>query len=152
MSDTVYMHSALEQAKIASVLGEIPVGAVVVNPQGEIIGVGYNTVEQEQCQLYHAESNAIKQACKKLGDWRLNGCTIYVTLEPCLICINLIALSRCQRIVFGARSPLFGYSLDKEGVLGVYRNTIKEIREGVLSDEATNLLQEFFKLKREKKA
>ncbi len=149
--DITFMTLALDEAKKALALGEIPVGAIVINDNGEVVGAGYNTVEQNHCQSYHAEANAIKEACSKLQDWRLNGCTLYVTLEPCLMCINLIGLSRCERVVFGARSPVFGYSLDKEGTLEVYKNTIKEIKEGVLADEAAALLQDFFKLKREKR-
>ncbi len=150
-ADITFMSLALDEARKALALGEVPIGSIIVDAHGQVIGSGYNTVEHEKCQIYHAEGNAIQQACRTIQDWRLNGCTIYVTLEPCLVCISLIGLSRCERVVFGARSPLFGYSLDKEGVLGVYRNTIKEIKEGVLADDAAALLQDFFKLKREKR-
>lgn len=149
--DVACMQVALNLATRALKRGEIPVGAVIVTPYGEIIGKGYNLVEKHQCQDQHAEVRAIRQATKNLRNWRLDQCTIYVTLEPCMMCMSLIALSKIERVVYGAQSPLFGYHLDKEGLLTLYTRQIKNITEGVLAPEAAALLKEFFMPKREKK-
>jgi tRNA(adenine34) deaminase len=92
--DFFYMDAALTQARNALHLGEVPVGAVIVNPKGEIVGQGYNMVETSFCQTGHAELQAIKQATAKAQDWRLDWHWIYVTLEPCLMCLGCIQLSR----------------------------------------------------------
>lgn len=149
--DVIYMKQALNFAHEALALGEVPIGALVVSPEGEVLGVGYNKTEQEQCQSRHAEVCAIEAACGKVGDWRLAGCTIYITLEPCMMCISLIALSRIERVVYGTASPIFGYHLDKEGVLALYTKNIKNITEGVLAEQAASVLQVFFKKKRKVK-
>jgi tRNA(adenine34) deaminase len=90
---------------------------------------------------------AINKACKKLNDWRLNGCTIYITLEPCMMCMGLIYLSRIETVVFGAYSHLFGYQLDKQGQISIYNKNIA-IKEGILAEQSAELLKEFFKQKR----
>src|SRR5688572_25609171 len=95
-----FMDKALLQANVGLKNNEVPVGAVIVNKEGKIIARAYNRIESDQCQLSHAEAQAIKKACKKVGGWRLNGCWIYVTLEPCLMCFGLIKLSRLEGIVF----------------------------------------------------
>jgi len=150
MNDSYYMHWALKEARKAAKRDEIPVGALVVSPYGEILGAGSNTVEKKQCQIGHAEVHAIAAATKKIKDWRLTDCTLYVTLEPCMMCISLIALSRISRVVYGAESPLFGYHLDKEGVLALYTRQIKNITSGVEAEESAQLLRNFFKKKRER--
>ena len=147
--DIMYMRQALALAQRAATAGEVPIGAVVVSAHGEILGTGYNLVERYQCQRHHAEIRAIDKACKKINNWRLIGCTLYVTLEPCMMCVSLCALSRCERIVYGADSPLFGYRLDKEGVLALYTKQIKNITAHVLADEAAAILKKFFSDKRE---
>lgn len=144
------MFLALKQAKIAAKQNEIPVGALVVTPYGDIIGKGYNRVEKQGCQVAHAELRAISQATKKIKDWRLTDCTLYVTLEPCMMCISAIALSRISRVVYGASSPLFGYHLDKEGVLALYTRQIKNITSGVEAEASAQLLKDFFKKKRDR--
>jgi tRNA(adenine34) deaminase len=146
--DTVYMQQALVLANTAADQGEIPVGALIVSPYGEVLGTGMNYVERYHCQRHHAEVRAIEQACKKLSSWHLDGCTLYVTLEPCMMCISLCALSRIERVVYGAESPIFGYHLDKEGVLSLYKRQIKNITSGVLGEEAAAMLKDFFKHKR----
>jgi len=147
--DTAFMQQALSLGQAAASHGEIPVGAVIVSPYGEILGTGMNYVERYHCQSHHAEVRAIEQACKTLQTWRLDGCTLYVTLEPCMMCISLCALSRIERVVYGAQSPFFGYHLDKEGILSLYTKQIKNITSGILGDEAAAMLKDFFKHKRE---
>lgn len=152
MDDIFYMSGALDLARQSGTqTGEVPIGAIVVGPEGQILGQGHNLTETEQCQTRHAEIIAIERAARQQSDWRLDGCTLYVTLEPCMMCISAAALSRIERIVFGARSPLFGYRLDKEGVLALYTKQIKNITEGILAQEAAVLLKDFFKLKREER-
>jgi tRNA(adenine34) deaminase len=148
--DILFMRLALDQAMQAFDTNEIPIGALVVASDGTILGYGYNMTETNHCQSNHAEVHAIESACNLRHDWRLDGCTLYVTLEPCLMCIGLIMLSRIERLVYGARSPLFGYDLDKEIVPDLYKKHIKNITSGVLADEAQLLLRIFFKHKREK--
>ena len=143
------MSKALLQAGVALRRGEVPIGAVVVDAKGKIIARGYNRIEQDQCQAAHAEAQAIKKACKKSGDWRLNGCWIYVTLEPCLMCMGLIQLSRIEGVVFGAESPLFGCGLGDKQKLPSYAKNLK-IEGGVSAQESVVLLQAFFKGLRKK--
>src|SRR5437762_5882487 len=104
--DIFFMQEALAQAQCAADIDEVPIGAILVNSQGEIVGRGYNSVERDCTQRAHAECIAIEQASKKLGDWRLMGHWLYVTLEPCTMCMGLIKLSRLDGIVYGAASPL----------------------------------------------
>jgi tRNA(adenine34) deaminase len=139
-----YMTKALKLAERSLKLGEVPIGALVIDKNGLIIGRGFNKIEIKQCQTAHAEIQAIAQACKKTGDWRLNGCTIYVTLEPCLMCLGLIQLSRIEKIVYGAPSPLFGSGLSAAPSLPSYAKNLK-IEGGILSHECAQLLQSFFK-------
>lgn len=142
------MHKALNEAKKAFNKDEVPIGAIVIDAQGKIIGRGYNLVEHKKQQIAHAEIRAITQACKKQKDWRLDGCWIYVTLEPCAMCMNLILLSRLEGLVFGASSPIFGFELDNQGPLQIYRRNKIQIIKGVLAQESSLLLKEFFIKKR----
>lgn len=146
--DSYYMSQALELAKMAYGRQEIPIGCVVVNKDGEIIGKGYNQTENKQCQLYHAETLAIKEASGIVRDWRLSNCTIYITLEPCVMCMGLICLSRIERIVFAAKSPVFGCNIDKEDLPQLYQKHVHGITQGVMKHESENLLKLFFKQKR----
>jgi len=147
-----FMCYALEQAQKAFDEDEVPVGAVVVTGEGEIIAQDYNRVEQRKTQNAHAEMLALAQAGAKIGDWRLNGCWLYVTLEPCAMCFNALVLNRVEGVVFGARSPLFGYHLDKVSGVSLYndRSFSIEVVEGVCSEKSVELLQSFFKNKRGK--
>lgn len=147
--DKVFMARSLELAHEAFKRGEVPIGCVIVTENGEVVGEGYNLVETLKSQTEHAELRALRAACQKLDEWRLDHCTLYVTLEPCMMCISACALSRIERVVFAARSPIFGFHLDKEGVLALYTKQLKNITEGVLQQEAAVLLQQFFKEKRE---
>lgn len=148
--DRLFMQEALLQAQSAAELNEVPIGAVVVNAQGEIVGRGYNSVERDCTQRSHAESIAIEQASKKMGDWRLNGHWLYVTLEPCTMCMGLIKLSRLDGVVYGADSPLFGFRLDNKDDLWVYKKDAFSIIEGVEKESSVALLKNFFHKKRKK--
>ncbi len=148
--DKYYMKRALSYAQKAYDRGEIPIGALVVSPQGMVLASAYNKAEESHSQSRHAEIRAIERAGKKLEDWRLEGCTLYVTLEPCLMCMGLICLSRIKRLVYGAQSPLFGYHIDKETMPRLYTKHIKGITGGVLEEESKRLLEQFFKNTRKK--
>ncbi|TET34693.1 nucleoside deaminase [Candidatus Dependentiae bacterium] len=145
-----YMHKALELAKRASDSDEVPVGAVVVNQEGTIIGNGHNQVEAKKVQTAHAEVAAIEQAAQTIGDWRLDGCSIYITLEPCRMCMGLIQLSRLSRVIYAVKSPRFGYQLDNMAISSVYKKDVY-IEQGVCAGEAQHVLKQFFQQKREKK-
>ncbi|SFD72102.1 tRNA-adenosine deaminase [Lentibacillus persicus] len=149
--NTAYMQAAIDQAKKAESLNEVPIGAVVVY-QDEIIASGYNLRESSQTTLSHAELIAIEKANQKIGSWRLEDCTLYVTLEPCPMCAGAIVQSRIERVVFGAPDP-------KAGCAGTLMNLLQDDRfnhqvdvaGGVLEDECSALLTDFFrKLRRGK--
>jgi tRNA(adenine34) deaminase len=148
--DIFFMQEALAQAKLAYEIDEVPIGAIVVNVEGDIIARAYNSVERDCTQRAHAECLAIEQAGKSLGDWRLSGCWLYVTLEPCSMCMGLIRLSRLAGVVYGASSPLFGFSLDNADDLWVYKRGVISVVEGVEVDKAADLLKIFFHKKRKK--
>ena len=147
MKNQDYMLEAIALAKKAARLGEVPVGAVVVK-NGEIIGRGYNTRETENSILGHAEINAINEATKTLGDWRLDGCDLYVTLEPCPMCAGAIINARIGRVFFGAYDNVMGYfqSVADFSVMG-YPNS-PEIHGGILEADCKQLLTEFFEVLR----
>jgi len=141
------MDKALEQAQKAFDAGEVPIGAVVINQEGIIIGAAYNRVEIQKTQTAHAELLALTIAAQKMGDWRLKGCTLYVTLEPCAMCLAAIELSRVQTIVFGSDSPLFGYSKKIDQFLKPAKMTVNVV-SGIKQKECSDLLQKFFKQQR----
>jgi tRNA(adenine34) deaminase len=146
--DQYFMMEALKQAQLALRQNEVPIGAVVVDPEGTIISRAYNQVECDATQAAHAEVRALQQAGQVAGGWRLNGFWLYCTLEPCAMCYQLATLSRCDGIVFGAASPLFGYRLDKSPTSSVYNeNTLLSI-EGVGAAESAQVLKQFFQKKR----
>jgi tRNA(adenine34) deaminase len=148
--DERWMGEALLQARAAAALGEVPVGAVVVRA-GEVIGVGHNLTRTSADPSAHAEMIAIREAASAVGDWRLLGCTLYVTLEPCAMCAGVIVLSRLPRLVFGAYDP-------KAGMCGSLENLVEDPRlnhrvelvAGVRADEAGTLLRDFFRARRER--
>lgn len=145
-----YMQKALLQAKIAATHNEVPVGAVIVSPDGKIIARAYNKVETNSCQTGHAEVIAIQKATKKMGDWRLNGCLIYVTLEPCMMCLGLIQLSRLKKIFFGATSPIFGTGSLTSNTNLVHNYLKKlDVEGGIKEKDCAALLKSFFKKKRD---
>ena len=142
--DTDWMHKALDQARQAVDLGEVPVGAVVVHG-GEVIGQGYNRREVDGDPLAHAEILAIRAAARHIGDWRLNDCSLYVTLEPCAMCAGALINSRVDRLVFAARDPKAGYCRSLGNLVEDERlNHRLEVVEGVLAEEAGALLRDFF--------
>lgn len=146
--DSFYMQEALLLAQKAGEEGEVPIGALVVSPQGAIIGCGWNRIEGGHCQDQHAELIAIRQACAFIGDWRLDGCTLFVTLEPCLMCIGCITLSRMERLVYAAASPQYGYRGRRDDLCRLYSKTLGNVTEGVCREEAERLLKNFFKERR----
>lgn len=143
-----FMTRAIELAKMAADQGEVPVGAVVVK-EGKIIGEGYNMREQKCNALSHAETEAINNACKTLGDWRLDDCTIYVTLEPCPMCAGAIINARIKEIVFGAYDLNMGCldSVTNLSALPFAAGTT--VYGGIKEDECKQLLTNFFKEVRE---
>lgn len=153
MEHTKFMQIALAQAQKSAQVDEVPVGAIIVGPDGKILARAHNLTESRNTQAAHAEVLAISKAGKKMGDWRLNGCWLYVTLEPCKMCYELILLSRLDGIVFGAKSPLFGYSvsqLDRVNPPRLYkdRRSSLVVIEGVCALESAAVMKEFFKKKR----
>lgn len=148
--DNFYMNEALNCARMAAGQGEVPVGAVVVDQRGCIIAQGYNMVEVKKTQSAHAEMIALKSAAQTLGDWRLDGCSLYVTLEPCVMCIGMIRLSRIGRLVYGASSPLFGFRLDNQLDSWVYNDDTCLITGGVMAEESGELMKSFFRARRKK--
>jgi len=149
--DTRYMNVALAQARRAARLGEVPVGAVLVDVAGVVVARGYNLVERYHTQCAHAEMRLIQRVSKQRGDWRLDGHWLYVTLEPCGMCMGLIVLSRLAGVVFGASSPLFGYGLSTGSSSVPYRKGSVVVIAGVGAQEATALLKQFFQHQRKNK-
>lgn len=145
-----FMKQALTQAKKAAAIEEVPIGCVIVY-EGKVIARGYNRRTTDHNALAHAEIIAIKKACRVLGDWRLEGCTMYVTLEPCPMCAGAIVQARMDRVVMGTRNAKAGCAgsivnlLDMPGL-----NHRVELTEGVLQPECSSLLQDFFKSLRQK--
>ncbi len=148
--DEEYMTKALELARRAFDLGECPVGAIVVAPDGSVIGEGYNLREKLQSPTAHAEILAIEQAAKALGSWRLTDCTLYVTLEPCPMCAGAIMNSRLKRLVYGAFD-------DKNGACASVVNLFEErfthipfVRSRILMEQCGAILTDFFRELRDK--
>ena len=143
------MQAALSLAKVAADKGDVPVGAIVVNEAGEILGTGQNLREQSNDPTAHAEVIAIRQAAEKIGSWRLDDLTLVVTLEPCAMCAGAILQSRIERLVFGAWD-------EKAGAVGSVMDVIRdpralskvEVISGIMEKECSEVLSEFFNTKR----
>ncbi|RED53169.1 tRNA adenosine(34) deaminase TadA [Cohnella lupini] len=143
--DEMWMKEAIRQARLAENLGEVPIGAVIVR-EGVIVGSGYNLRERDHDPTAHAELIAIRQASLNLQAWRLLGCTLYVTLEPCPMCAGAILQSRVERVVYGASDP-------KAGCVGTLMDLLQDSRfnhvspwtSGVLHEECSALLTDFFR-------
>ncbi|MFL6002499.1 MAG: nucleoside deaminase [Nocardioides sp.] len=140
------MSAALEEARAALAAGDVPIGAVVMDPESGIIGRGHNVREAEADPTGHAEIVALRVAARATGSWRLEGCTLVVTLEPCTMCAGAAVLARVDRLVFGAYD-------DKAGAVGSLWDVVRdrrlnhrpEVVAGVLAEESTVLLDEFFR-------
>ena len=149
--DERYMKEAIKQAKKAYAYGEVPIGCVIVY-DGKIIGRGYNRRTMDKNVIAHAEMQAIRKACKNMGDWRLEDCTMYVTLEPCQMCAGAIVQSRMKKVVIGCMNP-------KAGCAGSILNLLQmeafnhqvELEIGVLGEDCSNLMKSFFRELRDKK-
>lgn len=146
-----YMQKALKLADKAEAIGEIPVGAIVVK-DGIIVGRGYNRKERKKDPSSHAEIEAIKKASQKIGEWRLKDCTIYVTLEPCLMCAGAIQQARIEKLVYGADDPKTGAIESILKINEIKSNHKINVQKGVLKKECSEQLKSFFKgLRNEKK-
>ena len=144
MEDIQFMEAALELAREAAADGEVPVGCVIVR-RGEIVGRGRNRREGDKSALAHAELEAIADACRKLGGWRLWECTLYVTLEPCPMCAGAIINARIPRVVYGAGDAKCGAVRSVCSMFSMEFNHHPEVEVGVLETECAQLLTEFFK-------
>jgi tRNA(adenine34) deaminase len=146
--DQLYMKVAIEQAQIAEENGDVPIGAVIVY-QNQIIGRAYNQREQLQDPTAHAEIIALTQAAAFLESWRLIGCTMYVTLEPCPMCAGALVLARIDRLVYGCDDPKTGAIKSLYNIVTDERlNHIIKVTSGVLVEECSDLLQHFFRRRR----
>ncbi len=140
-----YMKQAIREARKAYALGEVPIGCVIVN-EGKIIGRGYNRRNTDKSTLSHAEITAIKKASKKMGDWRLEGCALYVTLEPCQMCAGAIVQARIDEVVMGSMNPKAGCGGSILNLLEMpeFNHQVKVTR-GIMEEECSQMLTNFFK-------
>ena len=145
-----YMKAALELAALSASEGEVPVGAVVVC-EGEIVGTGRNRREKGKNALYHAELEAIDNACKALGGWRLHKCDLYVTLEPCPMCTGAIINARIKNLIYGASDPKAGSAGSVVNLFDLPYNHKPEVTGGVMGEACSAILTDFFRSLREKK-
>ena len=150
MDDEKFMREALALAQAAADEGEVPVGCVVVR-DGEIVGRGRNRRESAKSALAHAEIEAIAEACRKLGGWRLWQCTLYVTLEPCPMCAGAIINARLPRVVYGAKEPTNGCCGSAVDLFMLPCSQKPEVVPGVLEEECSAMLSAFFRRLREKR-
>lgn len=147
--DAHWMYQALLEAKKAAALGEIPVGAVIVRDE-QVIARAHNRRELDQDSMAHAEVLCIQQACRVLNSWRLSGCTLYVTLEPCPMCSGAIINSRLDRVVYGAKDDKAGCAGSVADLFVMPFNHTPVIRSGILEEECAAVLSEFFETLRKK--
>lgn len=147
--DKKFMKRAMELARIAALNGEVPVGAVIVK-DGKIISEGVNRREEKQSALSHAEIEAIEGANKALGSWRLDGCELYVTLEPCPMCAGAILNSRISELIFGAFDKDAGFADSVTNVFSLVKGAKTQVFCGICEEECEKILQDFFKAVRNK--
>lgn len=150
MSDVIFMKKALDEARLAFEKGEVPIGAVIVK-DGEIIASAHNLRETDRSATAHAELLAIQKACEVLGGWRLSGCELYVTLEPCPMCAGAIINSRIDRVIFGSKDEKAGACGSVMNLFAADFNHRPKMTVGVLEEECSSILKEFFACLREKK-
>ena len=149
--DEKYMREAIRQAQKAYALEEVPIGCVIVY-ENQSIGRGYNRRTVDKNTLAHAELQAIRKASRKLNDWRLDGCTMYVTLEPCQMCAGAIIQARIKRVVVGCMNPKAGCAGSIFNLLDVPQfNHQAELTTGILEEECSSMMKQFFRELREKK-
>jgi tRNA(adenine34) deaminase len=147
--DERLMRRAIHEAELALAHDDVPIGAVIVNAQGEVLGAGHNERELLQDPSAHAEMLAIRQAARQVGSWRLLGTTLYVTLEPCAMCAGAIVLARIPRVVYGTTDPKAGAAGSVLDILAEPRlNHRPEVVGGVLQGECAALLLDFFAARR----
>ncbi len=151
MTDKEFMEQALDLAKEAADEGEVPVGAVVVK-DGAVIATGRNRREGARNAMAHAEMEALSGACAAIGGWRLTGCTLYVTLEPCPMCAGAIINARVDRVVYGADDPKAGSCGSLTNLFGLPYNHSPLVERGVLEEDCAAILKEFFQKLRKTRA
>lgn len=149
-SDELYIREAMRLARLAEEEDEVPVGCVIVRG-GEIIASAYNTRERSRCATHHAEILAIERACEALGGWRLPDTTLYVTMEPCVMCAGAIINARIPRVVFGASDIRFGAFGSLINLAEIPFNHKPEVTSGILGEECRQMLSDYFKRKRKDK-
>lgn len=142
------MRLALEQASLAADAGEVPVGAVLTNQAGEVLASTHNLSETQKRPTAHAEMLAIEEACRKKGDWRLTDCTLYVTLEPCPMCMGALIHARIGRVVYGARDARAGACGSVLNLTQYPLESTPELTGDVLTEECRSTLQRFFRKRR----
>ncbi|WP_278951976.1 tRNA adenosine(34) deaminase TadA [Lactobacillus apis] len=141
-----YMQLAFEQARKAEAKGEVPIGAILVDPEGQVIGEGYNRRELDQDATQHAEMMAIRQGCEKLNTWRLLDCSLFITLEPCPMCAGAIINSRIKNVFYGALDPKAGAAGSVVNLFEVSKfNHHPNVIRGLYRDEASQMLKSFFR-------
>ena len=150
-SDEEYMKLALAEARKAYELGEVPIGAVLVSQEdGTVVSAGFNLREKNMDATAHAEMEAIRKGCQRLGRWRLTGCTLYVTIEPCAMCAGALVNSRVDRLVYGSSESKFGAV---ESIFNVVNHKVlnhrMEVTAGVLEEECRNIMKDFFRMRRQ---
>lgn len=149
--DEKYMKEAIRQAKKAEDIGDVPIGCVIVS-DGKIIARGYNQRNKNKTVLAHAELLAMSKACRKTGDWRLENCTMYITLEPCQMCAGAIVQARVSRVVIGSMNPKAGCGGSVLNLLEMKEfNHQVDVTRGVLEEECSEMLSAFFQKLRQKK-
>ena len=152
MDKEQYMQNALLLAEEAAAHGEVPVGCVIADASGRMIGRGRNRREETGDATAHAELEAIREACRELGDWRLEGCSIYVTLEPCPMCAGAIINARIPRVIFGAREENSGSCGSVIDLFSERYGHRPAVYAGICAEESRELLKSFFSGKREEEA
>ena len=149
-NDIKFMKAALNEAKKAALNLDVPIGCVIVH-DNKIIARGHNKRELNQSPLAHAEIIAIEKASKKLNSWRLEDCTMYITLEPCVMCSGAIIQSRIPKVIYGAKDPRFGMHQSLLNIFDVKFNHSVDITGGILEEECSAIIKDFFKKLREQK-